>query len=114
MNEIRKFDKQDWECYAGAEEFSKNSEPLILDIELEANGEATVIAGKNGLEFYVGVGFDGEMWQKDLDLTALRAEGELRAIQRAVKEITNAADLAYELEHPTKEALKGFKSSGNW
>lgn len=114
MNEIRKFDKQDWECYAGAERFSENSEPLILDLELEGNAEATVIADKNGLGFYIGVGFEGEMWEKDLTLTALRAEGEMRAILKAVKEITNAADLAYELEHPTKEALKGFKSNGTW
>lgn len=112
MNEIRKFDQHDWMAYAGAERFSKNSEPLILDIELDYNAEATVVADKNGLQIFIGNGENAEAWTKDLELTPLRAEGELRTIQKAIKELTYAPDLAYELDHPTQEALKGFKSIG--
>lgn len=114
MNEIRKFEKADWYAYAGAERFSKNSEPLILDIELDHNAEATVIADKNGIQFFIGNSENVEAWTKEVQLTSLRAEGELRAIQKALEGLTYAPDVAYRLDHgfSKDDVFYGFTSIG--
>ena len=112
MNKIRKFEASDWSTYAGAEPLTPKQDPLILELELEFNFEASVIADRNGIEFYIGNGAEVESWHKDIELTPLRARAELEAIAKAVKDLTYAPDLVYELDHPIKEALKGFKSIG--
>ena len=112
--EIRRFEKEDWYPYAGAEEFRKDEPPFILELELQYNAEACIIADKNGIQVTIGSGAVEVAWMKQVELDPLRAEGELRAIAKAVENITYAPDLAYEFDHPSTEALKGFQYCGTF
>ena len=109
MNPVRKFTTSDWQCYSGAEKFLNGSEPLALDIELNGENTCTILADRNGLELHITGPEEQNFWLKETKLTQLRAEGELRALQKMIeKDYTYAPDLAYELDHPTVEVFKGF------
>lgn len=118
MNKIRRFTKEDWYTYAGCENFSKDQPPLIAEIELQHNSEIIILADKNGIEIDLsGQGECGDWgvdgYHKDIEnLTAMRAEGELRALIKALAGYELACDVAYELDHPSCEATKGFQSVG--
>lgn len=109
MEDYRRFEKIDWDAFAGAECFSDGSQPFIYVSHTLNEGlvELCVLADKTGIEIYL-VGEEDNVWSKDLPLTSLRAEGELRELIKVLKEYTYAPDLSYELDHPTHEATKGF------
>ena len=112
MSELRRFEKSDWYAYAGAEKFNGEKEPFILEFELDYNAEMCIIADRNGIEIHLSNGEGAEAWSKGVKLSSIRAEGELRAIEKALNGLTYAPDVAYAIDHPTAEALKGFDYDG--
>jgi hypothetical protein len=70
-----------------------------------------IIIDRSGIELHLfneNVSEDNT-WCKEIEsLTALRAEGELRALINYTSTFEYAPDLAYQLDHPTEDITKGF------
>ena len=112
MSEIRRFTKEDWYGWAGAENFKSGSEPFIYELELNDGAvELTAIADKNGLQVSLFCEDEEALgWYKEMILTAIKAEGELRALVKAIEEYTYAPDLSYAIDHELNPEFKGFTS----
>lgn len=110
MENYRRFEKLDWDAYAGAEKFSNGSEPFIYEQELnEGRTGVSIIADKNGIQISVfNEDFEENTWLKSIELTACRAEGEMRQLVKVIRNFTDAPDIAYELDHPSHVPTTGF------
>ena len=110
MSKIRRFKKEDWYAFAGAEKFSNGSEPFIYEVELNDGAVGvTIIADANGIEIYMSGDPDNDdceyyawLWEKKL--LAMKAEGEMRAMIREfdLEENPYAADVSYAIDHNHK------------
>lgn len=100
---IRQFTKEDWYGWTGAERFEDGSEPLIFTADLSGAGikiigehqaVAVMVTLDKGYKMYQWVYLTDE-W------TPLQAEGEMRALIKALKldENSNPADIAYMMDH---------------
>lgn len=121
MAKYRRFNKEDWWAWGGAEPFSNNMEPLIYETcygqdneegyLIEGEIAVTVIVDKCGIGIYFGIedyeeGTIG--YHKDLNLTALQGEVELKHLIDFIEKFEYAQDLVYELDHSTNDITKGF------
>lgn len=117
LKNIRRFTQSDWYGWAGAERFSNDSEPFIYEQTLNHGiVSLIIIADRCGIGIYmVSSEDDGEeeeelSWHKDVTLTAIQAEGELRALVKAVSEFDYAPDLSYEIDHHwSNKVFDGFE-----
>lgn len=86
---VRNFGQVDWDAYAGAEGWSREQPPLILE-----NGDWVVIADRHGMEAYRALGDEQEYyarrwewnnWQALMILQGLASLPELtrEAVERA-------------------------------
>lgn len=113
--EIRRFTKNDWYGWAGAEFFSDKSEPFIYEKTMNDGAvELTVIADPWGLSINLSADGDPDImtWGKVLDLTPIRAEGELRALVKVLDNYTYAPDLSYAIDHESDKVFEGFEYYG--
>ena len=100
MIKYRRFGALDWDCYAGAESFSKTQNPFIYERELnDGQVHLTIIADRNGIEFHLSGGDedDEDVWLKNFEsrMTSLRAEGELKHLIEYLEQWDYAPDVAY-------------------
>lgn len=112
-NVIRRFTKEDWYGFAGAEKFRGGSDPFMYERDMN-NGliELVITADRNGIMVMLTDGEESDTWYKELvDISALRAEGELRQIVARVEKFEYAPDLSYALDHGN-EGLSGFEWLG--
>ena len=110
MNEIRRFTKEDWYGYGGAEKFSNDTEPFIYERVLNDGAvEMVIIVDATGIEVNMTeVGSDRTLtWIYIKKLTAIQAEGELRHLVKHLEEFTDAPDISYELDHSKEFAFMG-------
>lgn len=107
---IRRFTKEDWYAYAGAEKFGENSDPWIYEQKI-GECELTAIADKNSIQvmFYSEAEDDECAYIKQMPLNAIRAQGELIKLADELAKYDYAPDLTYALDHPDREAFKGFE-----
>lgn len=114
MSEIRRFKEEDWFCWAGAEKFSNDSDPFVYDGKI-GSVEFITIADRNGISVYIsGVEdeYEQNIWSLEKSLSALQAEGELRAFVKAMEKYEYAPDLAYALDHCSEPEFQGFVFEG--
>ena len=112
MADYRRFDKLDWDGYAGAECFSDEQQPFIYNQELNSGlAQLTIIADRTGIEIHIFADDDDlNVWDKSIDnLTSLRAEGEMKHLIEYLQKFEYAPDLAYELDHPSDQVTEGFE-----
>lgn len=114
MTKYRTFTKTDWYAWAGAENFSPKKEPLIYERKMN-NGlvELIIIADRNGIELNLFADDEDEGilgYYKEMHLSSIQAEGELSHLIDYLERFTYAPDLTYELDHPSNDLTKGFKS----
>lgn len=113
MADYRRFDKMDWDAFAGAEPFTDGKQPFIYNKHLNSGmAELTIIADRNGIEIYMfDDGFDDQnVWNKEIaNLTSMRAEGELKHLIEYLEKFDYAPDVAYELDHPSDVTTQGFE-----
>lgn len=115
MAEYKRFIKEDWYGYAGAEKFTDGTDPFIYHNDMN-DGQVlvTIIADTNGIEIYFtsNVDCDDNMyaWAKRFGqpVSSLVGEGELRAFIKEVETFTYAPDLTYCLNHPDREVFFNF------
>lgn len=110
MENYRRFERLDWECYAGAEKFSNGSEPFIYEREIN-NGacELVIIADKNGIQIsLLCEDFEDNTWLKELPMTSIKAEGEIKHLISDLEELTYAPDISYALDHSSYPSTTGF------
>lgn len=101
---IRQFTREDWNGWAGAEPFENGSEPLIFtanlsEVELKIIGDHQAVAVLIALD---AKEYEMYQWMYLTDKwTPLQAEGEMRALIRALKldENPHPADIAYMMDH---------------
>lgn len=116
MGKIRRFTKEDWYGWAGAEKFENGSEPFIYERDMnDGFVEVTIIADKNGICVNIssndGDDLTTDTWEKELSLSALRAAGELSHLVEYVEKFNSAPDFAYALDH-NREGFEGFEYYG--
>lgn len=67
MAKMRRFNQEDWDCYAGAERFDSGNAPMIA--ELTKDGEDYIgIASRCGIEFDIEIEDDTVSYFKPLSL----------------------------------------------
>ena len=115
MADYRRFNKHDWDAFAGAECFNNGSAPFIYT-RMMNNGlvdglvELTIIADRTGIELYLTSEDDNSnVWDKNIMLTPIRAEGELKHLIEYLEKYDYAPDLAYELDHPSDPITERFE-----
>ena len=109
----RSFTKTDWDAFSGAEPFSSHKPPFIWQKTLnDGHVDMTVIADRTGIEIsFCGDDYDSDdqcVFEKDLHLSSIRAEGELKGLISVLDLYEYAPDISYELDHPTHEVTQGF------
>ncbi len=110
--EIRRFTKEDWYGWAGATQFSNGSEPFMYTKDMsDGLVELCVIADRNGISINMIADDDLDIigWLKLMDLTPIKAEGELRALVKVLDSYTYAPDLSYAIDHESDKVFEGFK-----
>lgn len=110
--EIRRFTKEDWYGWAGATQFSNGSEPFMYTKDMsDGLVELCVIADRNGISINMIADGDPDImtWGKALELTPIRAEGELRALVKVLDNYTYAPDLSYAIDHESDKVFEGFE-----
>ncbi len=111
-NMIRRFTKEDWFGWAGAEKFKSGSEPWIYERTIEENRvELTIIADRNGAQIILTPNDEEEFaaWGYEQELTAIQAHGLIIALKNATEGYDQGMVLAYDLDHWRKPEFKGFK-----
>lgn len=112
MGDYRRFTKNDWDAFGGAESFSATQEPFMYETVMsKGQVEISVIADRNGIEINFFGDADSEeivVYTKEHQMSSMIAEGELRQLISVIEQYDYAPDLTYELNHPTHEATKGF------
>lgn len=112
MNEIRKFTRTDWDCWAGAEAFSENSQPLIYTRQLNGGEvEMNIIADRTGIQIsFTSSDVEEAMicYTKEMPLNSIRAEGELKQLALYLEAYTYAPDITYLLDHPDHTVVQGY------
>lgn len=111
MKKYRRFKKEDWFAWAGAERFGEKKDPFIYERTLnEGEVELTIIADKWGIGVYFSTGDDDCLiYQKSIEgLNSIRAEGELSHLIDYLEKYDYAPDITYELDHPSDATTQGF------
>lgn len=115
MADYRRFTKNDWDAFGGAEAFSATQEPFMYERAMnDGHVEISVIVDRNGFEINFFGDADSEeilVYTKERKMNSMIAEGELRQLIKVIEEYDYAPDLTYELDHPTHEATKGFDNN---
>lgn len=118
MSDIRRFERNDWYGFAGAQKFNEELDPYIstFTIDKKRDIEITAIADAQGLEIYLYNDRTGEglIYTKELELTDMQAESELTHLVAFIESYTEAPKLIYALDHPSNECTKDFCYSGNF
>ena len=110
---VRRFTKEDWYAYAGAEKFGENSDPWIYKQKL-GECELTAIADKNSIQIFIYSSEETDdecAYIKELRLNAIRAQGELIKLAEEIAKYDYAPDLTYALDHPDNDILSDYDSA---
>ena len=117
MADIRRFEKEDWYGYAGAEVFKDKTSPFISNIKMNDGAvDVMVVADANGLEIdvYSSNGESVLTWRKERQLSSIQAEGELNHLVPYLDRYSYAPDLTYALDHPDDDIIEGFEFLGEF
>ena len=103
MGKIRRFNKNDWDGFAGAEKFADGTAPFIYEQEMNEGlvAELTIVVDRNDIEITIA-SYDGQdKWVKRVEnpMSSLRAEGEIYHWAEFCKGFTYAPALSYALDH---------------
>lgn len=114
MADYRRFTKEDWYEWAGAEKFREGKDPFIYNRELDGEDiSLTIIADKNGIAIYINEDLEDPIgyYRNDNDRVwqSLVAETELIHLIAYLNKYTDAKDILFELEHPQDELVKGYQ-----
>lgn len=103
---FREFSEEDWFGFSGAEEFSKDSPPLIGTIEIDPINSGLIIFCKGAVDIYLDHGGfnsheeQSELWQLDADWLQTKEQAERFA------DFVNMVEDEYDLR------MLGFVSQG--
>ena len=112
MSDIKRFTELDWAAYAGAQKFQDGTDPFFYERVLnDGLFGLNIIADAEGLEIVLfGTGMPEPItFIKEYPLRhALVAEGELKHLIAHLQNLTEACEVAYELNHPSDKVTIGF------